>query len=484
MKLKLISLLLFFVTVVTKAETDILSAQQVQADLELMWTTLEHVHPGYTRYRTAAEIEQLKKRFFSDSSKQSNAALFSDIARFTAALGCEHTKAELPDALEQQRKQAQDFFPFKLQVIEKRWLIAAAAEDSGLQYGDEILAIGEQSVEEISQRLSEYVSVDGPDMSQRSRYIDSASEILADVLNTYYGFEYPLSKTMKLRIARGGEQLYKDITMVDYQRWLQINHQAKSQYRNFKDAVHWRMLDDKTAYLSVDTFVNYRQPVDPVEKFEPVFKALKEKRAETLILDLRRNGGGSEKPMAVLLSYLSSSTAALKRSPMLKTIDFSGLREHLNTWQPEYLNPQPDWVVAQPEGGYLLADKMLDALHTKAQPAANRFRGRLLVLTSKNNGSGSTAMLTYLQQHDKATLIGEMTGGNQAGGTAGIIAFLKLPNSGITVRVPLLRMRPNLDGVKDGAGVVPNILVQPTVSDFLNKRDAVFEKAVAIATTK
>ncbi|WP_395373221.1 S41 family peptidase [Marinicella sp. W31] len=461
-----------------------LTAEQVGADLELMWEALERVHPGYTRYRSTAEIVELKKRFFNQPQAQSRKVMFADVARFIAALGCEHSKAELPDALEKQRKTSGVFFPFKLQVIEGRWLVAATASDSTLKYGDEILAIDGRSISDISKSLAEYISIDGGDFSKRSRYIDSSSEILADVLNTYYGFEFPLSKKMTVRIQRNSQQSEHEMVLVDYQQWLSINYQAESQYLNFKDAVHWRMLDKSTAYLAVDTFVNYREPINPQEKFEPIFKALKDKKVETLILDVRNNGGGSEEPMAVLLSYLSSRTAALKRAPMLKTIDFSGLREHLKTWQPEYLNPQPEWVVKQPAGGYVLADVMLDKLHHKAKPAENRFTGRLLVLTSKNNSSGSSALLTYLQRETNATLIGELTGGNQAGGTAGIIAFLKLPNSGITVRVPLLRMRPNLDDVKDGVGVLPDVLLEPSVADFVSKRDAVFEKAVEIANSR
>ena len=461
-----------------------LSTQQVKEDLALMWETLERVHPGYTRYRSMAEIEQLKTRFFQSSQQYSTSSLFADVARFTAALGCEHSKAELPDALEKGRETSADFFPFKLQVTQGRWLIAATAEESTLQYGDEILSIDGRKISEISQRLSEYISVDGPDLTKRSRYVDAPSEILADVLNTYYGFEFPVAEKMTLHIQRQDQRLQLQVAMVNYQQWLQINYQRGSRYLNFKDAVHWRMLDKDSAYLAVDTFVNYRKPISPVEIFEPIFKTLKDKNVKTLILDLRNNGGGSEEPMAVLLSYLSPRTAALKRAPALKTIDLSGLREHLTTWQPEYLNPQPDWVVPQPTGGYVLAEAMLDKLHHKSQPATNRFTGRLLVLTSKNNSSGSTAMLTYLQQQDNTTLIGEVTGGNQAGGTAGIIAFLKLPNSGIRVRVPLLRMRPNLDDVKDGSGVVPDVLLEPTVVDFISKRDSVFEKAVEIANSK
>ena len=468
-----------------QAEDSALTEAQIKTDLDLMWTTLDRVHPGYTRYRSQAEIEQLKTRFFDNSNEQSNQQLFSSIARFTAALGCEHTKAELPDALEQYRKKtAQDFFPFKLSIVEGRWLIANAVEGSGLQYGDEILAIDERSVKQVSERLVDYVSVDGPNFTQRALHIGGSSEILADVLNTYYGLEFPLSDRVKLKIARQGKTLNHTIQLVNYQQWLKVNHASGSIYRNFKDSVHWRMIDEKTAYLAVDTFVNYREPVNPKKMFDPIFKALKEKGVETLILDLRRNGGGSDKPMAMLLSYLSGRKAALRRAPMMKTINFNGLREHLSTWQQEYLNPQEDWVVAQPEGGYLVADKMLGILHQESKPNPLRFTGKLMVLTSKNNSSGSTAMLTYLQQEANTTLVGEMTGGNQAGGTAGIIAFLKLPNSGITVRVPLLRMRPNLDAAEDGKGVVPDVLVEPTVTDFLNKRDTVFEKAVAIASAR
>ena len=50
-------------------------------------------------------------------------------------------------------------------------------------------------------------------------------------------------------------------------------------------------------------------------------------------------------------------------------------------------------------------------------------------------------LLARLKASERVTLVGEPTGGSAAGPTAGILFFLTLPNSGLTVNVPALRER-------------------------------------------
>ena len=87
-------------------------------------------------------------------------------------------------------------------------------------------------------------------------------------------------------------------------------------------------------------------------------------------------------------------------------------------------------------------------------------------------GSASAQLPKGWQSQDINT-----TGGSAEGPTAGVIFFLKLPNSRIVVRVPALRSWVNVDNPEPGMGVMPDIVVRPTAEDWLAGRDVVLERA-------
>jgi C-terminal processing protease CtpA/Prc len=107
----------------------------------------------------------------------------------------------------------------------------------------------------------------------------------------------------------------------------------------------------------------------------------------------------------------------------------------------------------------------------------DRFTGSIVVLSGPRNASGSTMLISKLQDAGRATIVGQPTGGSAEGPTAGFILFLKLPNSGIVVRVPDMWNKMAVTHFRHGYGVEPDVRVEPTLDDFLLDRDAVLQAA-------
>ncbi|MEO0974976.1 MAG: S41 family peptidase, partial [Pseudomonadota bacterium] len=233
--------------------------------------------------------------------------------------------------------------------------------------------------------------------------------------------------------------------------------------------------------LRVDTFVNYRTPIDPHSLYGPIFQALADEQRDTLILDLRRNGGGSNDAAQGLLAYLINSPQRMHTDMRVSTLDFQDLRPYLSTWDKRALNPNRLGFRKHPDGTYSLRAFVSDDLQ-RVRPKRPYFGGQLLVLIGADNSSGSTNLAAVLAEQARTRLIGEATGGSYQGPTAGLLFTLTLPNSGIRSRLPFFRYYNNVSSAGDGRGLAPEVLVPRTFDAERQRRDAALAAALALAS--
>jgi C-terminal processing protease CtpA/Prc len=92
------------------------------------------------------------------------------------------------------------------------------------------------------------------------------------------------------------------------------------------------------------------------------------------------------------------------------------------------------------------------------------------VLVGATNSSATFEFAQQVQAMKLGTLIGQPTGGNQRGITGGAFFFLRLPNSGIELDLPLIGQYPK--GEHADAGLKPDVLVTPKIADIEKGRDA------------
>ncbi|WP_209349473.1 S41 family peptidase [Pontixanthobacter sp. CEM42] len=460
-----------------------LTAEQVQSDIALAQEAYSRIHPGYTRYASDAELRAAWAEIDNRARAEGGMALgdlYLAVELALTTIRCDHTKAELPKAMRKVREGKPLYLPFLWQLIEGRGLIELASADSGLGRGEEIVAIDGRPLEEVVASVSPYIPVDGyTDWAKRAGIAQSL-EFMGGAVD-HFGillWDTPATANLTIRNAEGSERTVM-ADRISFEEWSALGRDLGNA-ANFKDAVHFERVGDNTGYLKVDTFVNYRDPVDPHEVLSPVFEAMLAERRGTLILDLRENGGGSTDASQALTSYLLEEAMPLKLSMKVATLDLSGLKENLTTWDVRALNPDPRGFIANEDGTYTLRDGIMDDTKVIA-PADAAFRGRLLVLTSNSNSSGSTNLLAILEQQERTTLIGERTGGSAEGPTAGILLTLTLPESGIRTRIPLFRYKNNVNTFEPGMGLSPDIAASMTVEDFRSGNDPALMAAKALS---
>jgi len=463
--------------------TSLLSAEQVRRDVELARDVYSRVHPGYARYASVAEMDQAWAAIIAQAEAQGSMTLpefYLAVELALTLIRCDHTKAELPELLASARKTDPVYLPFRWLLIEGRGMIELPGEGSALKRGDEILSIDGRSLADVVSQVAPYVPVDGFTEWSRNGEITQSREFMGGAVDHFGALLWDVPAMAQLEVrSPDGSTRKVSVQRVGHDQWTDIGDEA-GQSANFKDAVSFERIGEDAGLLTIDTFVNYRSPVDPQSLYGPVFESLRAEGRDTLILDLRNNGGGSTDASIGLVANLVDTARPFMTEFRVATLDHSPWKGLLTTWDQAALNPDPRGFIANDDGSFTLRDGILEDTGV-VQPTDVAFDGRLLILTSSNNSSGSTNILAHLSSRPNTATIGEKTGGSAEGPTAGVIFFLNLPESDITLRVPMFRQWNNVESFEPGLGVTPDIAAPMTVEAFLADKDPALEKAFEIA---
>ncbi|HET9228374.1 MAG TPA: M28 family peptidase, partial [Thermoanaerobaculia bacterium] len=446
-----------------------LSPKQAAADAALTRQALEVIHPGLHRYTPKAEMDAAFARL-EERVKQpvSDVELYGEISLLLAKIHCDHTKAELPGALSRYRKENPTHLPFRFRLFDGRMYVASS-QSPQLARGTEILSINGVPVSDILARIAPAVSYDGSTDFVIPTKLEADSDLMGSDFDQFFPVFFGFSDTLKVEVP--GRTL--DLKPVTFAQWQSLPWPSVPNGAEFHKTTTWKWIDAKTAYLRIDTFVNYRNPVDPATVYDPIFQALQ--GAGHLVVDLRENGGGSTDASEGLARYLLDKPFAITKSVRLKAIRYGELPKHIETW-----GDPKEWFEAPEENFDRLPDGWFEekAGTAPVSPSPHQFKGRVTMLTGPANGSGSTMLIAKLKDEGRVRLVGMPTGGSAEGPTGGRIFFLKLPESGITVRIPAKRSLTNISNFQPGLGVAPDVEVRPTLADFLAGRDP----ALGVAT--
>jgi C-terminal processing protease CtpA/Prc len=471
-----------------------LSAVEVDADatnaflddIALAREALERIHPGYERYTAISELDAL----WQDLEQQAKEGLTQDefylgLSRMLAAIRCDHTKAELTDEMEAQRDEQPVYLPFTFRLFDDEQdqtrMYVDKSSDERLARGDEILLIDGDPVAERVAAVAEYVPVDGYTDHVKIHQMSRPGEFLGTDFEHFDALINPPDELVRLKVKKqDGSQLDLDADRLTWSQSQALT--GKPRRRNFsdEDAVTVQFPAESVAVLNVNTFVNYRTPVKPKKVYRDVFAKIKERGTQTLIVDLRQNGGGSVDAQHSLIRWIINAPIAPVRDVRVKTIDLSGLVDHLSTWEPAALKLKASYFHELDDGWYSLKPRYGGA-GDALKPVSQSFDGKVIVLTSAQNSSGAASFMGAMLESGRATLVGERTGGSQEGPTAGLIYFLTLPNSKIVVRVPAHLTLQAISNPEFGQGFNPDIEVNETVETWLAGRDPALERALALA---
>ncbi|MEO5910010.1 MAG: S41 family peptidase [Pelobium sp.] len=480
--------------------------EELIKDLEIVRNSLEENHPGVYLYTSKKELD-----FKFDSLKKTlNDSLvplqfYRELAPIVAAVKCGHTKLFFPgiqlnkfqkDSIKKEGlKPLSQLFYF----VDSNRLFIKAVSDKSLVApikGSEILAIDGKPASEIIKKTKSLYSSDGYNTTFYDQVLDKS-------FDAYYYLGYGKSDSSKLTLKRAESTfnyIIKTIKPAKGEKKLLTPEEigkkkiTDKQARKLKLKNRYKGSDDfgnplldlkfdsvlnSTAIMTVKSFSfnksNFRK------FFRESFEELKEKNIQHLILDVRNNGGGNLMDCNRLFRYLYNQPhqytgRAYMNNAYLHSIKYQEISPFLKVAK---IISYPISVVAN----IFLTHKdsigiygYIPTTHQK-KPLKKGFENDLIVLTNGYSFSATSLLCANLQEVGRGKFVGEETGGGYNQCTAGSIPYIKLPNTGLKLRLPLKVIQITDQRKLYGRGVFPEYEVKESFEDVLHKRDIILNKA-------
>jgi hypothetical protein len=465
--------------------TALLSAADLQADVDVLEQAYTRLHPGLYRYNTPAQMaghfRDLRRALDHDQPLGEAYLAFS---LFAAKVRCGHTypnfynqpKPIAAALLERDRR-----VPFEFRWLGERMVITRnLSSDASLVPGTEVLAIEEVPVRRILRQLMRIARADGHNDAKRRASLEVGGNERYPAFDIYLPLFFPqVDERLRLKVrapdARTARTL--EVPALTYaQRMAAMGAPADRNAPVFS----LRAIGDDTVVLEMPSWALYNTRWDWRGFLQQTFERLNAQGTRTLILDVRGNEGGLDVG-SVLLSYLTERPQTLpqyRRLVRYRQIPAT-LRPYLDTWDRSFDN----WGTAARDIGdprffQLVREGEREDADVIA-PASPRFTGKVYALVGPTNSSATFEFATLLRITGLGVLVGEPTGGNRRGINGGAFYFLRLPRSGIELDVPLVGQFPR--SPQPDAGLVPDLLAVPTIADIASGRDRALDTALAHA---
>jgi hypothetical protein len=471
----------------------LLPAAGLQADVRVLRRAFESLHPGLLRYRSADEtalaFEVLEAEFARDRTL---ADAYLALARFTAGVRCGHTWPSFfnqRDAVRAALFDRPTRLPFWFDWLGGRMVVTRDfTPGAALPVGTEILRVDGVPAAKLLEALLPYARADGGNDAKRVAQLAVRGDSEYEAFDALHPLLYPVGAEFVLDVRRPGAapvQLRVAPLMVAQRKSVAVRMP-----RSEAPVFEWRDAPDGSAYLRMPTWAVYASKWDWRGWLNARLDELVARDAPALIVDLRGNEGGLDVGDEILKRLID---APLVPPPSARLVRYravaADLRPYLDTWDPSFADwgaravpLERPWPTAPPVEYFALRNDADEGESATLQPAERRYRGRVFVLVDAVNSSATFQFARRVQEQGLGTLVGQPTGGNRRGINGGAFFFLRLPNSGLEVDLPLIGYFPAEP--QPDAGLVPDVVVPRSAEDLAAGRDAELAAVAALRSAK
>ncbi len=473
-----------------------LPAAGLQRDIDILERAYLQLHPGLYRYNTPAQVHAhfatLRRALDHDATLAEAYLAFS---RFAATVRCGHTYANFYNqskTVTAALLESPTRVPFQFRWLDGTMVVTRnMSVDATLVPGTRVLAIDGVPTPRILAAMMAIARADGGNDAKRIASLEVRGFDRYETFDVYLPLLFPqVGSRQQLRLQSPGDSAPRTITVValtQAQRLASRDAPAASTASpaasaGAKPAPPWTLsfVDGGVALLQMPTWALYDDASDWQGWLDAMFARADLRAAPALVIDLRGNEGGLDVGQAILAHLVDRPLVlpGVLRKTRYRRIP-ADLRPFLDTWDRSF----DDWgasATALGDGFYRLQSEGERADGERIAPVLSRFAGGVAVLVGAGNSSATFEFARAIRQARLGLLVGQPTGGNLRGINGGAFYFLRLPNSGIELDLPLVGQFSTTP--QPDAGIVPDVLVPVTVADIAAGRDA--ELAAALEAVR
>ncbi|TVT42564.1 hypothetical protein FNT36_00225 [Hymenobacter setariae] len=450
---------------------------QLQSDFAYLRRALEEVHPGLYWYTPKDSLDRAFTRTAAAlTHPMAEPEYWQLLQTLVGRVHCGHTRVRQSAAYRAWfRRQPHPYLPFTVAVRHNQLFVAENQSTAPeLRSGTEILAIDGHPTAEVLPRLRSLISADGygtgfQDKELETGFFDSYYWSFYEAKPTYpllvrdsTGQQRPLTPLPKPAKPKPLTSMPAPLT-AEQHRTRQLDRLRSMRYPEDLPG---------TAIFRIREF-SYDELEDYKRFHQQLFADLSKRRIKQLVIDLRGNAGGNQEISVDILKYLMKSEFILNKSALTPVLyPFFAQPDSL---KPDYFNPARVRRLLDGTISFINSDL------GPQQPYRGRyFRGQVVVLVDGGTFSAASNFTASLLAQRRITVIGEETGGAEAGCNGGTISDLELPETHLVLQLPHFRILTACPHPQLGRGVRPDIEVVPTPQQLASHTDAVLGQLPAL----
>ena len=454
-----------------------LTVRQIQSDYDSLRSALEEAHGGLYRYSSKDEMNQIFDRYRSQLDHPMTTRQFASvIAGLLPELRDGHLRLALDSATTANLATAK-LLPLRIIAEHEklRVLFNDTPDDRLIQPGMELISINGHSSTDLFKLFVSKLSGDGfIETAKRKRAAGGFGALYWLLIDDDSVFSVITKDNSGKRVTA----TLNGVLTADRDRNSAVNPVNSVINKTMKDLqgpeenISVRFINNEIAVLRIRSFTggNFYNEIDTV------FRQLRDRKATSMILDIRGNGGGSDYYGAYLVAQFMQRPFRYFNHIRMRTINpsFTKLRA-------DVLDELRTGTVAESNGSYLLTTQIHNGVDEQP-PGKTPFIGKLVVLEDGATFSTAADVAAVLSNLTTAIFIGEESGGSYDGNTSGATARFIFPYSKLELNVTMYDYYNAVKPAKNkGRGTIPDFPVTLTTSDLLKGVDGQWEKALQVA---
>ncbi|MES2277270.1 MAG: S41 family peptidase [Bacteroidota bacterium] len=460
--------------------------KELYKDYDLLINSLKEAHTGLYWYNSKMAFNHFARTQRAQIRPgMTGLDLYRIIAPVVSFTKEGHTSLKLSQAVQDYLRVSALYLPAFIKIIHGRLYLINDLPGAETR-GCELLGINGLKANNLLRRFMSYEPSDGYNVTGKYRWIEEGAKF-----NLYYARCYPKVKSFTFRYRRQ-DGTVEQLAGIPPLSFTELRHNYTAALKTIPNSIvsipASLTIDsgEHTAVLSFNTFQKRRYTTAKMDFkafVQQSFSRISASRVNNLIIDIRRNGGGTEGYEDYLLSFMISKDYVKYETVQASAFHYSFYSDtdYRNGWLGLDSALKAEHYLAG--DGRILRKPGIEE-HEKPQPAP--YTGRIFVLTSGLTYSGGSEFGSLMRNYTPAVFIGEETGGGYYGNTSGYRISLQLPNTGLEISIPILKFVVSTPkkGNPVGRGVMPDLAVEPTIRQYLEGVDPELGTAKKLSAEK